>query len=133
MKNSGKIKQVGADAIVSPSFIGGLRMASEMIRPTAVSFLDLMLRDKERNLRVEEVAVPDPFAGKAVSALNLKEYLHLLLLAVKTEETGFTTRRLTTLLNQGTPWSSWLLLKKGMNWKQFSHTERMGSPPLRGS
>lgn len=83
IKNSEKIKRAGADAVVSPGLIGGLRMASEMIRPTVVSFLDIMLRDKEKNLRVEEVSVSDQFVGKAISALNLKKYPHTLLLAVK--------------------------------------------------
>jgi len=63
-----------------------LRMASEMVRPTVVSFLDTMLRDKERNLRVEELPVPGLFIGKSLSALNLKRHAHALLLAVKTGE-----------------------------------------------
>ena len=61
LKNSEKIKKAGADSVVSPAFIGGLRIASEMIRPTAVSFLDTMLRDREKNLRMEEIPVPDSF------------------------------------------------------------------------
>jgi len=83
MKNQERMRKAGADAVVSPSLIGGLRMASEMIRPAAVSFLDVMLRT-EGNLRVEEVAVPHSFVGKTISALNLKEYRQILLLAVKT-------------------------------------------------
>jgi voltage-gated potassium channel len=86
MRNSEKMKKAGADAIVSPVAIGGLRMASEMVRPTVVSFLDTMLRDTERNLRVEELPVPQSFVGKPISALNLKRYSHALLLAVKTRE-----------------------------------------------
>lgn len=86
MGNSEKMKKAGADAVVCPSLIGGLRMASEMIRPTTVSFLDIMLRDRDRNLRVEEVEVPESCAGKAISALNLKRYPHALLLAAKTGE-----------------------------------------------
>ena len=82
--NTGKMKKAGTDAIVSPDLIGGLRMASEMIRPTVVSFLDTMLRDREKNLRVEEISVPDHFVGKAISALALKRYRNSLLLAVKT-------------------------------------------------
>jgi voltage-gated potassium channel len=86
VKNSEKMKRAGADAVVEPTYIGGLRMASEMIRPTAVSFLDTMLRDKEVNLRVEEVAVPDSFVGKVISSLDLKRYPNLLLLALRTNE-----------------------------------------------
>lgn len=81
-----KLKRVGADAVVSPTFIGGLRMASEMIRPEVVSFLDEMLRDKEKNLRIEEVPLPPSLNGKPLSALNLKKYSNILLLAIRTEE-----------------------------------------------
>ena len=83
LKNMEKMKKVGADAVISPSSIGGLRMASEMVRPTVVSFLDTMLRDREKNLRIEELAVPKSFAGKPISTLILEEYPNILLLAVK--------------------------------------------------
>jgi voltage-gated potassium channel len=86
VRNSEKIKKAGADAVVSPTSIGGLRMASEMVRPTVVSFLDTMLRDREKNLRVEELPVPGSFTGKSLSALNLKRHTNALLLAVKTKE-----------------------------------------------
>ncbi len=86
MRNGEKMKKAGADSVVSPNLIGGLRMASEMIRPTVVSFLDIMLRDKEKNLRIEEVSVPPSFAEKPISALDIKKYPSLLLLAVKTKD-----------------------------------------------
>jgi len=35
-----------------------MRMVSEMVRPSATGFLDIMLRDKDKNLRVEEVNIP---------------------------------------------------------------------------
>lgn len=54
-----KLIAAGATRVVSPSQIGGMRMVSEMIRPAVVEFLDLMLRDPEKNLRIEEVAIPD--------------------------------------------------------------------------
>jgi voltage-gated potassium channel len=84
LKNTDKMKKAGADAVVSPTSIGGLRMASEMVRSNVVSFLDTMLRDKETNLRIEEIVVPAPFAGKAISQLGLGKYPHILLLAVRT-------------------------------------------------
>jgi len=46
----------------------------------------LMLRDKERNLRIEEVSVLVSFAGKPISALDIKKYPSMLLLAVKTRD-----------------------------------------------
>ena len=86
IRNDEKIKRAGADAVVSPGFSGGLRMASEMLRPAVVSFLDMMLREQDQNLRVEEISLPDFFVGKAISALDLKRHPQTLILAIKTKE-----------------------------------------------
>jgi voltage-gated potassium channel len=79
-----KLRRAGADAVVSPNMIGGLRMVSELVRPEVVSFLDEMLRQPDRALRIEEVAIPDgsPHAGRRVSDLQLARH-RLLLLALK--------------------------------------------------
>src|SRR4030095_8529951 len=55
--NKEKMKKAGADTVITENFIAGMRMASEMIRPTVVTFLDKMLSDKDKNLRVEEIAL----------------------------------------------------------------------------
>ena len=80
-KNGTKMKAAGASATVSPTYIGGLRMASEMIRPTVVSFLDMMLRDKDLSLRVEEIPAPCP--GKTIRDLGLGDFPNSLLLAIR--------------------------------------------------
>ena len=51
-----KFLRSGANTAVSANFIGGMRMASELIRPATVSFLDTMLYGTP-SLRVEEVTV----------------------------------------------------------------------------
>jgi voltage-gated potassium channel len=83
--NAEKMKKAGANAVVSSSLIGGLRMASEMIRPTVVTFLDTMLRDTNKNLRIEETPLLDSFEGKQLKDLNLKQFKNTLLLAVRTK------------------------------------------------
>jgi voltage-gated potassium channel len=87
LRNADKMRKAGADAVVSPTYIGGLRMASEMIRPTVVSFLDTMMSRKEEPLRVEEVTIPAGFEPRALEELDLKRYGNLLLLAVKSKST----------------------------------------------
>jgi voltage-gated potassium channel len=52
-----KMKRSGADAVVSPNHIGGLRLVSEMVRPSVVRFLDEMMRDKRAAYRIEEVTL----------------------------------------------------------------------------
>jgi voltage-gated potassium channel len=83
--NEAKIRKVGANAVVSPHFIGGLRMASELIRPTVVSFLDAMLRDRELNLRVDEIRIPEgsPSIGKPLRELGLEKLAGILLVATR--------------------------------------------------
>ncbi len=82
VRNADKLKKAGADAIVSPNFTGGMRIASAMVRPHVVGFLDEMLRN-EHKLRIEEVVVPGDFIAKPLSALNLKSAAYVLL-AVRT-------------------------------------------------
>lgn len=86
LEHAEKIKKAGADSVISPNFIGGLRMATEMIKPTVVSFLDTMLRDRQKNLRVEEYTVPEAMQGKTISDLPLKDCKYILLMAIKTNQ-----------------------------------------------
>jgi voltage-gated potassium channel len=62
-----KFLRSGADTAVSANFIGGMRMASELVRPLTVNFLDSMLRGNS-TLRVEEVAIgpSSPYAGSTI-------------------------------------------------------------------
>ena len=67
-----KLLRSGADGVVDPEFIGGLRLASEMIRPVTVGFLDSMLREKGTHVRFDEVSVPAESAlvGKAIGEVK---------------------------------------------------------------
>jgi len=87
VKSQNKMKKAGSDAVISPTFIGGMRMVSEMIRPAVVSFLDMMLYEKERVLRVEEVSVPSgsSIAGKTLEEAKLGDKAGALLVALRRE------------------------------------------------
>ncbi len=80
-----KIRMVGADSVVMPDFIGGLRMVSEMVRPSVVGFLDIMLRSKDSAIRIEEIVVDasSPFIGKELSESGLPDMEGVSLLALK--------------------------------------------------
>ncbi|MGE5450104.1 MAG: potassium channel family protein [Methanomassiliicoccales archaeon] len=82
-----KIVASGADSVISPNLIGGLRMASEMVRPTAVTFLDIMLRDRGKNLRVEEIKVgsANHLIGKTFSQINFRNIAGLEPIAVESK------------------------------------------------
>ncbi|MFN3535618.1 MAG: potassium channel family protein, partial [Desulfatiglandales bacterium] len=52
-----KFRLSGADSVVSANFIGAMRIASEMLRPNVVQFLDKMLRAPDPSTRFEEVTL----------------------------------------------------------------------------
>jgi len=80
-----KMVKAGADSVISPAFIGGMRMVSEMIRPAATTFLDMMLRERERVLRVDEVTVGprSALAGKTIEESKFEEKTGALLVALR--------------------------------------------------
>jgi voltage-gated potassium channel len=80
-----KLLRAGANSAVSPNLIGGMRLASELIRPSVVSFLDVMLRDQVSTMRVEEITVGEgsPWIGKTLRQMDLHGRFELLPLAVR--------------------------------------------------
>lgn len=85
LKFTERLVKAGADSTVSPNQIGGMRIASEVLRPHVVNFLDLMLKDKSRTLRIEEIDIPQNshWIGKRLKDVNLRGTYNLLLLALK--------------------------------------------------
>ncbi len=86
LNHAAKVKRAGADRIISPNYIGGLRMASEMIRPSVTSFLDEMTRTSRQNFRIEEVEVSTNFSGKSLDELKTSDCKNTLILAVKSPD-----------------------------------------------
>lgn len=84
-ESADKLRKAGANAVVSPNAIGGLRMASEALRPAVVSFLDVMLRSSKATLRVEEARVHDAskLSGRTLKEAAIADQTGLLVLAIK--------------------------------------------------
>lgn len=83
-KMRNKLLRAGANAVVSPNTIGGLRLASELVRPSVVSFLDAMLRKSDQTLRIEEIPVKadSKLADKTIASCELRSGFNLLILAL---------------------------------------------------
>jgi voltage-gated potassium channel len=84
-KMAPKITIAGADCVISPEYISGRRMISEMFRPSVTTFLDRMLKDDRTVMRVEEVIVsPDSaFAGKNLRETHISNKVGLVIAAVR--------------------------------------------------
>jgi voltage-gated potassium channel len=87
VKSHEKMVRAGADYAVSPTFIGGMRMVSQMVRPAAVTFLDMMLRERDKAYRVDEVEIGpgSPLDGKRLDVSGVREKREALLVAVRRE------------------------------------------------
>jgi voltage-gated potassium channel len=87
-----KILKAGASSIVNPTMIGARRLASELIRPEVNEFLDQMLRDKDKNLRLEEVVVgpASGFVGLALKDTPIRRETRALVVAVRGADRSFT-------------------------------------------
>ena len=65
-------------------------MASELMRPTVVRFLDEMLRDRKADLRIEEIPIPPdlPTDHRSLGDLWNPDVAGVVLLAVRQPEGG---------------------------------------------
>ncbi len=80
-----KIERAGANRVITPNFIGGLRMASEMLSPTVTNFLDLMQRS-EFNQRIEEIVIPNRFDNTQLGKFPTSDLPDTLILALRSGE-----------------------------------------------
>jgi voltage-gated potassium channel len=80
-----KIIKAGADRVVSPDAIGALRMASIMIRPTVVDFLDSMLKSGPSQYRIHQITISEnsEAVGKTIAESGLKDKFGLLILGTR--------------------------------------------------
>jgi voltage-gated potassium channel len=84
--NAGKLKLAGADSIVSTNLISGLRLASEMLRPTVTQMLDILQSGKENDLRIEQIELDGRYHGRSIGDLLVTDFKDILLIALKTKD-----------------------------------------------
>ncbi len=88
VRNTKKARHAGADEIVSPDFTGGMRIASAMVRPHVVNFMDQMLRS-EGGMRVEELVLPADMAPVALGRLLPRSRAYMLMAAYENDNWTF--------------------------------------------
>jgi voltage-gated potassium channel len=84
-----KMRMAGADEVVCPDSIGGSRMASQILRPHVLSFLDAMIYMQENDsIRIEELTVNRRgIVGCSLAKLELpKKFGGMLVLALKRKD-----------------------------------------------
>lgn len=80
-----KLYRAGASYVISPNMVEGMRMAAVMLRPTVVSFLEVMTRSDEFSYRMEEITIPKgaKINGKTLKDAEIPQKTGLIVIAVK--------------------------------------------------
>jgi voltage-gated potassium channel len=80
-----KMRRGGADHIVSTNMTGGVRMATMLMKPAVVNFLDAATFAGEIPLRLEEATVPEDsrLVGKRLAEARIPQETGLIVLALR--------------------------------------------------
>lgn len=84
-ENENKIKMAGANRVMSPYMLGGHRMASAVLRPNVMDFLELAFHNDDFDLVIEELIV-DPksrLADKSLGVCDIRNDIGATILAIK--------------------------------------------------
>lgn len=83
-----KLIRAGADKVVSPYQMGGIRIAHALLKPAVTDFLELTVQDKAVDLELEQLLVPEtsPIAGKTLTDSNIRKDFDVILVAIKRKD-----------------------------------------------
>ncbi|GAW91577.1 TrkA-N domain-containing protein [Calderihabitans maritimus] len=83
-----KLLRAGADKVVSPSAIGGRRMAISILKPASVDFIETLMHDQDLEFELEEVTVSSKssLVGKELRHSGIKQEASAMVVAIKRGE-----------------------------------------------
>lgn len=80
-----KIYRAGANRVICPHELGGMRMAFSMLRPNVVDFMEIESAGEDLDISIEEIIVPQGSSldGILLKDSDLKGKLDLMVVAIK--------------------------------------------------
>lgn len=80
-----KLRMAGANQVINPYLITGHRMAAQMLHPGVVEFLDVIMRQGELELRIEEIEVTPSSSmnGRTLGECHVRHETGVNVLAVR--------------------------------------------------
>jgi len=82
---SEKITRAGADRVISPYVIGGMRIVQALLRPAVYDFVDIATQSSGLDLMFEEMAIglDGQFSEVALKDSNLRQSYDVIVIAIK--------------------------------------------------
>jgi voltage-gated potassium channel len=71
-----KLRRAGADSVVAPNYIGGVRLFSEMVSPKAAAFLDRIVQfGSGISVGIEAIDIPaeSPIVGQRLAETDIRD------------------------------------------------------------
>jgi voltage-gated potassium channel len=84
-----KLIRAGADSVVSPYYIGGLRIAHSLLKPAVVDFIEFATRSENLELQMEEVKLKDDshIIDHSLDECGIRRDMGIIIVAIK-RDTG---------------------------------------------
>ncbi len=82
-----KLLRAGADNVVSPYHIGGLRIAHTLLKPAVVDFIEFATRSENLELQMEEIKVKEKsnIVDQSLDQCDIRKDLGIIIVAIKRE------------------------------------------------
>lgn len=83
-----KLVRAGANRVISPYQIGGMRMVMGILKPTVMNFIEMAMDHRHLNIELEEVRVASgsAYGGKRLVDTGIRGGLDLIIIAVKKKD-----------------------------------------------
>ena len=83
-----KLKFAGANRVLTPHIIGGMRMAQVVLRPTVTDFLELAMQGRHLDLQMEELEISpqSELVGKDLIQSDIRPEFNLIIIAIKKQD-----------------------------------------------
>jgi voltage-gated potassium channel len=80
-----KLIRAGADRVISPYHIGGLRIAHTVLKPAVVDFIELATKSGNIDLQMEEIPIPESsgITGLSLDQCGIGRELGVIIVAIK--------------------------------------------------
>ncbi len=86
-----KLKMAGADRVISPYFISGMRMAALTTRPVTSDFLDLVTHGGQVEFSLHEMTISEnsPLVGQSLEQADIRGKSGAMVLAIRNADESF--------------------------------------------
>ena len=80
-----KLVRAGADNVISPYHIGGVRIAHTVLKPAVVDFIEFATRSRNIELQIEEIKVKEGshIVGRGLDECGIRKDLGIIIVAIK--------------------------------------------------